>query len=266
VPTKNDTPYVPITPEEIAKDAHEAYMLGASVIHVHARGEDGSPTYKKEVYEDIFSMIREKCPDIIICASTSGRADPDIGHRMEVLELDPEMASLTVGSVNFVKNPSFNSLETLQVLSHAMNERGIKPEVEAFEPGFINNAKYLVKKGCLKTPLHFNLLLGSLGSIPADIRDLVYMIESLPDGCTWSAAGIGRFQTQVVAAAILMGGNVRIGIEDSIYYDYEKKRLATNKELVERVVRIARELGREIASPGEARRILGLEHKKMNKR
>jgi 3-keto-5-aminohexanoate cleavage enzyme len=261
VPTKDENPHLPVSPEEIARDVYEAYKLGVSVVHVHARDEKGKPTYKKEIYERIFSEIKRKCPDIIICASTSGRVDPDISYRMDVLELKPEMASLTMGSVNFLNSQSINPIDTIITLAEAMNIRGIKPELEIFEPGFINNARYLVKKGPLKLPLHINLLLGSLGNIPADLRDLVYMVDSLPKGCTWSAAGIGRFQTQIAAAAILMGGHVRIGLEDSIYYNYERKELATNLELVKRVVSIANDLGRDIASPDEARKILGLNRK-----
>jgi 3-keto-5-aminohexanoate cleavage enzyme len=261
VPTKKDNPYTPITPEEIARDTYEAYKLGASVVHVHARDEEGKPTHRKDVYADIFSRIRDKCPDIIICASTSGRTDPNTDHRTEVLELKPDMASLTMGSVNFLKNQSMNSMETIITLAEAMSERGVKPELEVFEPGFINNARYLVKKGHLSMHLHFNLLLGSLGNIPADIRDLVYMVDSLPEGCTWSAAGIGRFQTQIAATAILMGGHVRIGLEDSLFYDQGRSELATNENLIKRVVDIANSLGREIATPKEARKILGLQAK-----
>lgn len=261
VPSRMDTPYVPITPEEIARDTCEAYRLGASVVHLHARDGEGKPTYRKEVYENIVSRIREKCPDIIVCISTSGRSDPDIGHRAEALDLRPEMASLMMGHVNFFKNPSINTMDIIQQLACAMDGRGIKPELEVFEPGFINTAKYLAIKGFLKMPLHFNLLLGSLGDIPADVRDLAYMVESLPAGSTWSASGIGRFHAQITAAAILLGGHVRVGVEDSIYYNYERKELATNKGLVERAVRIASELGRDIATPAEAREILGLGRK-----
>jgi 3-keto-5-aminohexanoate cleavage enzyme len=160
--------------------------------------------------------------------------------------------------MNFPKYPSVNSPETIKTLAMMMRDRNILPELEIFEPGFINTARYLARKGLLKKPLHFNLLLGSLGSIPADIKDLVYLVESLPSGSTWSATGIGRFQTQINVAAILMGGHVRIGIEDSIYYNYPNKQLGTNVELVQRIVSIAKMLGREIATPDEARKILGL--------
>lgn len=258
IPTKNDTPHVPITPEEIIHDTYEAYKLGVSIIHIHARDRDGRPTHRKEYFEETFRGIKEKCPDIIICATTSGRVEPQVEHRSEVLDLNPEMASLTMGSLNFPQHPSVNPLETIKHLATLMSDKGILPELEIFESGFINTAKYLCQRNYLKKPLHFNLLLGSLGSIPAGVEDLVYLVKSLPPGSTWSATGIGRFQTQINVAAIIMGGHVRVGLEDSIYYRYGKKELATNTELVKRIVRIADELNREIATPDEARAILGL--------
>jgi len=258
-PKKTDTPHVPITPEEIARDTYEAYKLGAAVVHVHARDEQGNPTHRKDVYARIFSLIREKCPGMIICASTSGRTDRDLGHRAEVLDLGPDMASLTLGSVNFLKQPSINTLEDISALARMMGERGVKPELEIFEPGFIGVAEYLHIKGLLHPPLHFNLLLGSRGSIPAEMRDLVYLADSLPADSTWSAAGIGMYQSRINAAAILMGGHVRVGLEDSLHYDPGKRVLATNGQLVRRIATIAGELGREIASPAEAREILRLD-------
>jgi 3-keto-5-aminohexanoate cleavage enzyme len=258
IPMKEDTPYVPLTPQEIAEDTLKAYNLGVSVVHVHARDEGGNPTHKREYFEEIISRIKDECPDIIICATTSGRVTPQVEHRTEVLDLDVEMASLTMGSLNFPKYPSVNSLETIKRLALYMKSKGTLPELEIFEPGFINTAKYLERHSFFNKPMHFNFLLGSLGSIPADMKDLVYLVESLPRGSTWSATGIGRYQTQINVAAILMGGHVRVGIEDSIYYDYPKKTLATNESLVKRIAMIAKELGREIASPDEARRIIGL--------
>jgi 3-keto-5-aminohexanoate cleavage enzyme len=258
VPTKADTPNVPVTPDEIRDDTYRAYKLGASVVHVHARDKHGDPTYKKEAYSEIFSAIREKCPDIIICASTSGRTDQDISHRAEVLDLHPDLASLTPGSVNFMDGPSINTMRDITTLAGVMNGLGVKPELEIFDSGFINNAKYLVSKGILKAPLHFNLLLGSLGSIQADFRDLVYLTGSLPVGSTWCAAGVGRYQLQANVAAIMMGGHVRVGLEDSIYYSYPERDLATNEQLVKRIVRVAGEFDRDIATPSEARAILGL--------
>jgi 3-keto-5-aminohexanoate cleavage enzyme len=258
IPTKKDTIHVPITPDEISEDAYKAYRLGVSVIHVHARDDLGRPTHEKIYFKNIIEKIKEKCPDMIICATTSGRITPQVEHRSEVLDLMPEMASLTMGSLNFPNYASVNSLQTIRDLAKAMKERDILPELEVFESGFINTSKYLASKGELKEPLHFNLLLGSLGSIPAKLRDLVYLVESLPPGSTWSATGIGRYQNRINAAAILMGGHVRVGIEDSIYYNYPSRELATNEVLVKRIIRIARELNREIATPEESREILGL--------
>jgi uncharacterized protein (DUF849 family) len=259
IPTKEQTPNVPITPKEIAEDALRVYKQGASVVHVHAREDDGTPTHKEEVFREIFDRILDKAPDIIICATTSGRVTPQVEHRSEVLNLSPEMASLTVGSMNFPGYPSVNPPTVIGQLAERMKERSILPELEIFESGFINYALYLRRKGILKDPLHFNLLLGSLGAIPANIRDLAYLVDSIPEGCIWSATGIGRFQTRINVAAILMGGHVRVGIEDSIYYNYPNKELATNEKLVRRIVRIADELNREIAEPDEARRIMGIE-------
>jgi 3-keto-5-aminohexanoate cleavage enzyme len=258
IPTKTDTPHVPISPKEIIRDVCASHKIGVSVVHIHARDEQGKPTHEKERFEEIFQGIREECPGIIICATTSGRVTPQVEHRSEVLDLKPEMASLTLGSLNFPQRPSVNPLETIKRLAALMREKGIMPELEIFEPGFINTARYLVRKDYLKLPLHFTLLLGSLGSIPANIRDLTYLVDSLPARSTWAATGIGRFQTQINVAAILMGGHVRVGIEDSIYYNYPRKELATNVKLVKRIVRIAKELNREIADPDETRRILGL--------
>lgn len=258
IPTKSQTVNVPITPEEIACDTYEAYKLGASIVHIHARDEFGMPTFKKSIFEKIIDGIKKKCPNIIICATTSGRISPQVEHRTEVLDLQPEMASLTLGSMNFPQHPSVNSLETIKTIATKMKEKNILPELEIFESGFINTAKYLVRKGYLKKPLHFCLLLGSLGSIPGNISDLCHLVQSLPSESNWSATGIGRFQAQINVAAILMGGHVRVGIEDSIYYNYPKEELATNVKLVERIVRIAKDLHREIATPSEAREILGL--------
>lgn len=258
VPTKADTPHIPITPDEIRDDTHRAYKLGASVVHIHARDKHGNPTHKKEAYAEIFSAIREKCPDIIICASTSGRTDTDIHHRAEVLDLHPDMASLTPGSVNFIEGPSINTMRDITTLAGMMNGLGVKPELEIFDSGFINNAKYLASKGIIKSPLHFNLLFGSLGSIQADFRDLVYLAGLLPTGSTWCAAGVGRYQFQANVSAIMMGGHVRVGLEDSIYYSYPERDLTTNEQLVKRIVRVAGEFNRDIATPSEARAILGL--------
>ena len=247
-----------LRPEEIARDAEKVYRLGASVLHLHARDRQGQPTYRIEVYREIVNRVLDRCPDVILCLSTSGRIHPQVEHRREVLALEPEMASLTVGSLNFPHYPSVNAPDTIRRLLEAMYRYRVLPELEVFEPGFINYTLFLHHRGILQEPLHYNLLLGSLGSCPARMRDLTYLVDSLPEGSSWSATGIGRFQTPINVGAILMGGHVRVGIEDSIYYHYPDKKLATNEQLVARIVRLAHELGRDIATPDEARVLLGL--------
>lgn len=256
IPKKEDNPFVPIQPDEIIADTIEAYKMGVSSVHIHARNEDGLPIGSRVIYQEIMKGIRRNCPDIIICTSTGGRIFE--GERDSSLDLYPDMASLSLGSVTFKESVSVNSFDIITRFAGKMSENGVKPELEIFDAGFINTAKYLEKHKILCPPLHFNLILGSLGSIPADISDLVYLTNKLPVNSTWSATGIGRFQTQISAAAIIMGGHVRIGIEDSPYADHRKKQPITNKELIQKVIDLARVLGREIASPGEARRILHL--------
>jgi 3-keto-5-aminohexanoate cleavage enzyme len=259
IPTKKDNPHVPLTPPEIAEDTYKAYQLGASIVHVHARDVNGDATSSKEVYREIFALIRKKCPDIIINATLSRRASRVLENRVEVLDLEPEMATFTPGNVNFVNKPSLTSMQDMQGIAKILLSKKIKPEIEIFEPGFINTAKYLMAKGFLKPPLHFNFMLGSLGSIPADIKDLLYLISNVDENCTWGAGGIGRFQAQINIATVLLGNVVRVGIEDAIYYLHEKKQFATNEELVRRVRMVAELAGREIATPSEAREILGLQ-------
>lgn len=262
VPTKNDNPNLPITPEEIITDAVKCFKAGASIVHLHARDEQGEPTYKKEIYAKIIEGIRTRCPDLIICVSTSGRVHNTFEKRSEVLELGgdlkPDMASLTMGSLNFPKQASINTPEMIEALALKMKDNGIVPEIEIFETGMINVAKVLMMKGNFIEPFYFNLLLGSLYSAPGTLFDLTYMVKSLPSGVQWGAAGIGKFQLTMNFAAILMGGNIRVGLEDNIYYDNNKTTLTTNEMLIQRVVRFAKEIGREVAPPQEAREIIGI--------
>jgi len=260
VPTKENTPYVPINVQEIIEDSKNCYDAGATIVHLHARDENGEPTYRKEIYADIIKGIRECCPDLIICTSTSGRAHNTFEKRSEVLELDgdmkPDMASLTLGSLNFPNQASINTPEMIEKLAFKMKEKGIIPEVEIFEIGMINTAKVLIKKGLLEKPFYFNLLLGSIYSVPGTLFDLSYMVKSLPPDVHWGAAGVGKFQLNMNLAAILMGGNIRVGLEDNIYYN--NKTLATNVMLIQRIVRLANEVGREVATAKETRELLGI--------
>lgn len=263
IPTKDMTEYVPITPEEIAEDAIKCCDAGASIVHLHARGEDGKPTWKGEIYEKMINLIRRERPELICCASTSGRTWSEFEKRSEVLRLTgsakPDMGSLTLGSLNFPTGPSLNAIEMVTDLAITMRDNGIKPELEVFDAGMINLGKILESKGVIQGSKYWNLLFGSMNSTPADTRSINYLVSLLPENSVWAAAGIGQFQLPMNAAAIIMGGNVRVGIEDNIFYDYEKKKLATNLDLVKRLRRIADEIYRPVATPAEARKILKLE-------
>jgi uncharacterized protein (DUF849 family) len=261
VPTKEDTPHIPITVAEIVADAVACYNAGASIIHLHARDDEGKPTYHKELYAEMIAGIRAECPDVILCTTTSGRVHNTFEKRSEVLELDgpvkPDMGSLTMGSLNFPKQASVNQPDMIQNLAQKMKDRGIVPEIEVFESGMIYAAKVLMKRGVLMPPFYFNILLGSIYSAPATLFELSHMVMSLPTGVHWAATGIGKFQLKINYAAVLMGGHVRVGLEDNIYYDQNGTQLATNPMLVERVIRFAREFGRDVATAAEARQILG---------
>ena len=256
VPTKEMNPSLPVTPEEIADCAVLCREAGASLIHIHARDVNGRPTLDAEVFARIHRLISERT-DAIVQISTGGRAGTDPRARAAAVRLiQPEMASLTTGSMNFPDRVYANSFELIEHLATAMREAGTKPEVEVFEPGMIDNASLLVNTGLLTPPLHFDFVLGVRGSLPASPKNLLYLSESIPQGSTWTVAAAGRWQLPMAVLAIVMGGHVRVGLEDNIYY--RKGELASNEQLVARVARIAAEVGRPVAKPSEAREILGL--------
>ncbi len=263
VPTKNRTEFVPITPEEIIEDAVKVYDAGARIVHIHARDEDGKPTWKASIYEKILKGIRRERPELICCVSTSGRRWSEFEHRTEVLQLTgdakPDMASLTLGSMNFPTGASVSDIDTIGKLAETMNEKGIRPELEVFDIGMISIAKFFERKGTIEGRKYFNLLFGNLGTMSATIGNLAQTVAALPDNSTWAAAGIGIFQLPMNIAAVVAGGGVRVGIEDSIYYDIAKSKLADNEQLVRRIVQIGEELERSVATPEEARVIVGLE-------
>ncbi len=262
VPTREQNPSVPITPEQIAEDCASCRSAGASIFHLHARDEAGAPTYKSEIYREIILRVRERCPDGIICVSTSGRNFKTFEQRSEVLNLDgdaqPDMASLTLGSMNFPAQASVNEPGMIRQLADKMREHGIVPELEVFDLGMISYAEYLIERKILREPFYFNLLLGSLGTLSATAFHLATAVKSLPAGATWAGGGIGRFQLPVNSMSITMGGNVRVGLEDNLLYDQETKQHATNPDLVERLRKIAIACERHTATPDEARAIIGL--------
>lgn len=262
VPRRADNPAVPLTPEEIAEDARRCFDAGARTIHLHAREADESATFRKEIYAEIVRQVRASVPDAIVCVSTSGRAHKEFEQRGEVLDLEgdlkPELASLTLGSMNFPKQASVNEPDMIRRLAERMRERGIVPELEVFDMGMIDYAQYLIGRGVLQPPFVFNILLGSLGTLAATALNLALMIERLPAGSFWSAAGIGRFQFPMNALGVAMGGHIRTGLEDNLYMDTGKGDPATNVRLIERVADVARSLGRPMATPAQARELIGL--------
>lgn len=262
VPTKKDTPHVPVTVEEIIEDGVRCVSAGASILHLHARDKHERPTHRAGVFARIIEGIRRECPEVVVCVSTSGRACGEFEKRSEVLDLDgfakPDMASLTLGSLNFPGQASINTPDMIMRLAERMKEKGIKPELEIFDSGMINAAKYLYRKGYICPPFYFNIILGSIYSTQARMSDIAYLSGLLPQDATWAGGGIGVFQLVVNAGAMVMGGHVRAGIEDNIWYDNQKKQLATNEGIIRRIRRIADELGREVASPEDVRRLLGL--------
>ncbi|MEP6892931.1 MAG: 3-keto-5-aminohexanoate cleavage protein [Gaiellaceae bacterium] len=262
VPTKGDNPHVPVTPDEIAADAARCVAAGASVVHLHARDAEGTPTHCREVYAEVVARVKEQCGDVIVCVSTSGRRVSEFEQRAEVLELAddlaPDLASLTLGSLNFPKQASVNDPTTIQRLAERMREREIVPELEVFDLGMVDYARYLLERGVLAPPLIFNILLGNLGTLAATPLNLATVVQALPEDSTWAAAGIGQFQLPMNAVGVVTGGHVRVGLEDNLWLDTEKTQPADNLALVERVVGIARAVGREIATPAQARELLGL--------
>jgi 3-keto-5-aminohexanoate cleavage enzyme len=262
VPTRADSPHVPLTPDEVAADVRRCADLGAAIVHVHPRDADGLPSQDAGVAASFIRAVREAVPDIVICATTSGRVDPELAGRAAVLDLDgdlrPEMASLTLGSLNFPKQASVNAPDTIVGLATRMRERRIVPEWEVFDLGMLDYATYLRSKGLLGDPVYVNLLLGSLGTLQATPFNLALAVERLPAGATWAATGIGRHQLAVNRLAIAMGGHVRVGLEDSLWWDDDRTELATNPRLVERLVGIGRAMGREPASPAFVRERLAI--------
>lgn len=259
VPRRADNPDVPLTEDEIVADAVRCVSAGASIVHLHVRHPDESPAYEYELNDSLFRAVRSACPEVIISGSTTGRTVSELEKRAEVLSAAPDMASLTLGSMNFPTQVSVNAPETIHALATEMRERGIRPELEVFDLGMADYARYLVDRGQVLLPAYANILLGSLGTACASKANLDTIVAALPRDTTWAAAGIGRFQFEVNSLAIGMGGHVRVGLEDNLWMDpLTKTDPASNVRLIERVVSVARAHGRGIATPAEARRMIGL--------
>lgn len=255
---KEHNPAVPYTVEECVREAKSAYEAGASIIHLHVRYDDGTPTQDKNRFKVIIDAIHQACPGVIVQPSTGGAVGMTDDERLQPTELNPEMATLDCGTLNFGGDDVFTNTEnTIKYFGQRMIERGIKPELEVFDKSMIDMALRLHKKGFIQAPMHFDFVMGVNGGISGDMRDFVFLRNSIPAEATYTVAGVGRYEFPLATCAIIDGGHVRVGFEDNVYLS--KGQLAkSNGELVEKIVRLAGELGREIANPAEARRILGL--------
>ena len=254
---KKDNSNIPLTATELAEAALGAEKAGASIIHLHVRDDEGRPTQDIKYFKRAFDAMKEMDIKAIIQPSTGGAAGMSWQERIQSVKLNPEMATLDCGTVNFGDEIFINDLPLMRRFATEMKARNILPELECFDAGNIYNALQLEKEGLLPDHLHFDLVLGVPGALPASIKNLLFMIELLPEGATWTAAGVGRWQLPVAMHTMLMGGHVRVGFEDNILYS-KGVPAQSNAQLVSRVVRIANETGREIASPAEAREILDI--------
>ena len=261
---KKDTPFIPISPKEIIEDVRRAYEIGITSVHLHARDRTtGEPCWNKEVFEEIILGIREFAPDLIIAVTTSGRTYAEFSKRTDVLNLSsmakPDMASLTLSSLNFNRTISRNEPKMIQNIVSKMNEKGIKPELELFDLGMINYAKYLTKKGMLHPPHYANIILGNIAGAQPTLSQSGALVVNLPEDTIFSMGAIGKFQLQTNAISIATGHGVRIGLEDNIWYDDERTKLASNEDYLTRIHQIMDLFGKELCSSSELRKKLNLE-------
>lgn len=242
IPTKQMSPFVPISVQEIVEDVLSAHELGITLVHLHARDNDGIPTYKASEYQKILEKIRHYAPELVICTSLSGRNFNTFEYRSEVLQLYPDMGSLTLSSLNFPKSASVNDPDMIGQLAEKMLSCGVKPELEIFDLGMIHYAHYLIKKQLIKAPFYFNIISGNISGIQTEMDQISLAINLLPDQSYWALGGIGDQQLKANLLGMLNGGGIRIGLEDHLYYDKKKTIKATNKALLERIHRLANEL------------------------
>lgn len=260
---KADTPYIPIKTDEIIHDVEEAYKIGISCVHLHARDpETENPVWQKDAFKDIILGIRSFAPDLVISVTTSGRAYNTPETRTDVLSLSgdakPDMASLTLSSLNFNKTASVNSPDMILTLVNKMSEVGIKPELEVFDVGMVNYANYLIHKGLLKPPYYFNLIMGNIACSQPTLLHAGMLVNDIPDESVIVMGGIGKAQLSINSLAVAMGYGIRIGLEDNIWFDDARTKLATNADYLNRIKHIADARGREICPPSELRALLHL--------
>ena len=263
-PTKANNPNVPMTPEEISEDVYACWKAGAAIAHLHMRDDEGHGTMDKEKFRETIKLIRShKDCDVIINCTSSGASpehpatdDERMAHHRELSGI--EMGSYDAGSFNWMPGGVFvNSPQFLQKLGDLYMEKGIKPELEIFDAGMLGVASYFVKKGHLSTPCHYQFCLGVLGGMPATVENLLYLVQHIPAGSTWSAFGVGKGHLPILFASLALGGHIRVGMEDNVMY--AKGVLAeSNVQFVERARRVIEEYGKQVATPAEAREILSL--------
>lgn len=252
----------PLTPNEIIEEVHQAYELGITVTHIHARDpKDLTNTYKKDVYKDIIDGIRKHCPELSICVSLTGRLHPEFEKRSEVLELYPDMGSLTMSSLNFPTGESVNSPDMILKLIQKMDDYGVIPEIECFDSGMLNYSNYLINKGVLKSPHYINVILGNIYNAQTDISSINSILSNRPNNSMICVGGIGKEQLKSNIVGLLYFDGIRIGLEDNLYIKDKEK--ATNIELLERIVRIMNEMDIKSMSHNEFRE-LGYANKKIN--
>jgi uncharacterized protein (DUF849 family) len=257
-PTKEHNPNIPLTPREIADDVYAAWQAGAAIAHLHMRDDAGKGTMSVDKFRETVQLIRSRC-DIILNLTTSGDLLATDETRMQhLIELKPEMASFDAGTMNWMHNSVFmNTPQFLEKLGRTMQEAGVKPELEIFDSGMLYNALYYLKKGVLTAPLHFQFVLGADGGTAATVENLVYLKSLIPAGSPWSAFGIGKGHLPLLYATIALGGHVRVGMEDNVFYA-KGRPAASNAEFVARAARLVREANKEVATPAEARELLSL--------
>lgn len=264
IPTKKMTEFVPVSVNEVVEDVHQAWEIGISMVHLHARDPNtGVPTYKSKIYGEMIEGIRKFSKDLIICVSLSGRDFGEFEKRSEPLQLDgdlkPDMGSLTLSSLNFNKQASVNAPDMIMALAAEMKKRHIAPEFEAFDAGMINYAHYLHRKELITPPFYFNLLLGNIACAQADILHAGIMIRDLPENSLWSLAGVGDSQHMMNSLSIAIGGGVRVGVEDNIWFDRKRTKLARNADFLRRIHTIAEANERPLMTSAELRKRLNLE-------
>jgi uncharacterized protein (DUF849 family) len=262
VPRRDDSPHVPLDPREIADQVGEAALVGITVVHLHARDAEGRPTHAPEVFGRTIEAIRASHPDLVICVSLSGRHRNDFESRAAPLQLEgavkPDMASLTLASMNFSRDASITTPDMVARLSREMLVRGVAPELEVFDTGMVNYARFLAARGLLRGPFYFNLILGNASSAQADPLSLGAMVSMLLQPSLWAAGGIGRTQSTAHALALAAGGGVRTGLEDNLFLDRARTTLATNLQLVRRAHLLAGALERPVMKPAEFRQAMSL--------